>query len=710
MYNEREFMKVKYLQKFVLVVFCLINGFDVSFGSVSIDRLSEEKLLIENSFLSRTFSVNDGNLRTDEIVNKSANKKINLLNCDEFSLRISQGTNTTGTDFVLNTSDFKFSKYDQYDLKNPCQGKGISFTLYNKKHGITVVVYYELGSDDFYLRKFLKITSAKPLTLERIDVDLIKIADAYQPYQIKQIYAKGNSKWKPGLGQPLETKDSATFWGTEFPASDNFVKDNTIHCGYLWGRQIKANVAYKTYSAVLGVADDPDFISDAFYSYIDRIRIRPLRLQIQYNSWFDLGTSINKDSFAKRVAKIHQELVTERGNKPLKAYVIDDGWQDTSQNVDWSDKVWKVNEKFDSDFAKSLKTTEKADSTLGLWLSPGCYFGADSMVPRLKKHGFETLYSGMSLAGPKYMRSLENRMVELATHGVCYFKLDGLFGQLNTRNFDLHGFGLDGFSSDDKKLNDSKYDEIKIYYLTAGTERLIELLAKVSVANEDVYIVISNGAWLSPWWLMHVDSVWMINAGDAAKGSSRTEELVYRDGVYYEIYAKDKTNYPMDSLFNHEPKKTSTGEDKDVFRKYLYMNMSRGTGFIELYIKTFKLSESDWNVLSEGLKWANEVFPTFKRSRMHGGDPKQGQVYGYTGWTTKQGYISIHNPSDQKQVYTFTLDRAFGLMPNSGTFNLSSPMADSLIGLKKKYGYGDKISLIVAPKEIRILKFKSVKQ
>lgn len=692
----------------------------VSFASVAADKPADGKFVIQNSYLSRTFSVKGDRFRTVEIVNKLAGYKITPVDCGEFSLRISQGTHTTGTDVLLKASDFKYSGFDRYKLQKPLKGGGVSFTLFNKAHAITAVVHYELESQDFYLRKFLEITSAKAVTLERIDVDSITIADACQPYQFRQIYAKGGAKWRPGLGQPLLTSETGTFWGVEFPAADNFVKDKTINCGYLWGRRIKTNTAYRTYSSVMGVADDAAFVSDAFYDYIDRIRVRPLRLQTQYNSWFDMGGRVSKESFAKSVAKIHEELVVKRGVKPLKAYVIDAGWQDAGKKADWGDKVWKVNTKFDSDFAHSFKAAHNADSNLGLWLSPGCNFGARSMVPRLKAQGFEALDNWMSLAGPKYMQSLESRMVELTRQGVTYFKLDGLFGHLNTRDFDLHGdkhgfpympqLELEGFRSDDERLNDSKYDELKIYYLAAGTERLMELFAKVSAANPDIYIVISNGAWLSPWWLMHIDSVWMINAGDAARGSSRTDELVYRDGVYYEIWTKEKTYYPMNSLFNHEPKKTSTGESKDVFRKYLYMNMSRGTGFIELYIKTFNLSDSDWDVLGEGLCWAHEFFATFKRSRMHGGDPRQAEVYGFTAWSEQQGYVSIHNPSDEEQVYSFTLDRAFGLIADSGAFNLSSPMADSVTGLQKKYSYGDTISLSLTPKEIRILNFDKKKR
>ena len=84
----------------------------------------------------------------------------------------------------------------------------------------------------------------------------------------------------------------------------------------------------------------------------------------------------------------------------------------------------------------------------------------------------------------------------------------------------------------------------------------MKIFKQMGEVNPDVYIVISNGAWLSPWWLQHCDAVWMINAGDAA-GSSRTKELVYRDGVYHNIWMKEKTHYPMNSLFNHSLK----GED-----------------------------------------------------------------------------------------------------------------------------------------------------
>ena len=582
--------------------------------SANIQCTQKSEFTIANNFLSRTISIDGGLLHTLKLENKVSGKELVPKNNTEFQIRISEGTDKEGTDVILTSADFKVRKVLAETTEK------LEFLLVDKKHDLEVEVVYEIQADNFYMNKFLNIRPGKELTLERIDVETIQLDDMYQPYQMKQLTAWGPSQWRPGLGQPLYTKQSATFWGTEFPASWNYVENNTAYCGYLWGKEIKAGQKYSSYKTVFGVGDDADFIQNAFFEYIDKIRIRPLRLQVQYNSWFDFGPGVDKEKFAASVKKVSQELNEERTVAPLSAFVIDDGWQDVK--TDWSDKVWKVNEKFDVNFASSFKDVKNAGANLGLWLSPGCNFGARTAVPLMREKGMEALDQYMSLAGPKYMQLLEDRMVELTEMGVSYFKLDGLFGHLNRREFDFNGgeYGVptmsqldtEGFEPADERLNDPKYDELKTYYLVAGTERLMQIFEKQHKVNPDVYIVISNGAYLSPWWLQYIDAVWMINAGDAAEGSNRNQELIYRDGVYYDTWVKEKTQFPINSVFNHEPKKTKTGESREQFSEYLWMNLSRGTGFVELYIITQNLSDADWDVLADGLKWGAQGFSVFQ--------------------------------------------------------------------------------------------------
>ena len=670
-----------------------------------------DRFVLENQHLGRTLSTADGVLRTVEIVNKRAGLIAKPAGAAEFRLRFSKGTDKPDTRFTLSAADFKVTGADATKTT-------LVFQLENAAHQIRVEARYDLSPDEFYLRKRLTVTSARPLVLERVDVESFRMADAYQPYTTREITANAPSHWSSGLGQPLYASNSATFWGLEFPAADNRVQGGELAAGYLWGRQLAAGQPYRAHTAVMGVADDAAYISDCFLDYIDRIRIRPLRLQVQYNSWFDTGGGVTKQSFSNSVARIYDELVVQRGNDPLSMHVIDDGWQDIGAS--WSDRVWKVNGKFDADLSGSVAATRAARSRLGLWLSPGCLFGASGQVPKLKALGYEALEPWMSLAGPRYMRALEDRMVELTRQGVGFFKLDGLFGHLNQRCFELHGaryglpempqLGLEGFTATDKRLNDAKYDELKIYYLTAGTERLQQLFRHLAEVDPNIYIVISNGAYLSPWWLMSVDTIWMINAGDAAGGSTRTQELVYRDGVYHEIFQQQHAQYPLDSLFNHEPKKTSTGESKDEFRRYLYMHLSRGTGFVELYIKPSVLQPGDWDVISEGLHWVKAIYPAFRRARMHGGSPAAGEVYGYAGWTREQGFISVHNPAAEPRTYRLTLDRALGLVPGSGPFRVSSPLDGDIRGLPSACAVGDTLTFELQPREIRVINFNAQPQ
>jgi hypothetical protein len=466
----------------------------------------------------------------------------------------------------------------------------------------------------------------------------------------------------------------------------------------------------------LGVADARAFVADAFYDYIDRTRARPFRLQTQYNSWFDLGAG-NRSSISNSATLTHREL-TARGVPPLSAYVVDDGWQNSG--ADWSDgNVWPVNTgRFDADFASNRAHLKTLGSHLGLWLSPGCLFGAEGAARKMAEQGYESLAPWMSMAGPRYMDALENRMAALTKQGVTYFKLDGIFGHLNVRNFELHGarYGLPemphlippDMTANDQRLNDAQYDEIKIYYLSAGTERLMRLFARLGKINPDIYLVISNGAWLSPWWLQHVDAVWMINAGDAASGTSRSEELVYRDDRYHEFHVRQRAQFPLNAVFNHEPKKLESNETKHTFRNYLYMSLSRGTGFVELYIKPSKLAAYDWDVLAEGLRWAGTMTPAFKRARMYGGSPKRGEVYGFTGWDEKLGYISFHNPAGTVAVCRVTLDRALGMPKGTGRYLTSSPLpAGNADGIPPRVKAGDVLTVKLEPREVRVICFSA---
>lgn len=181
----------------------------------------------------------------------------------------------------------------------------------------------------------------------------------------------------------------------------------------------------------------------------------------------------------------------------------------------------------------------------------------------------------------------------------------------------------------------------------------------------------------------------------------------------YNIWKAENTQFPMVSLFNHEPKKTSTGEPEEVFRKYLFMHLSRGTSFLELYIKPHILSDSDWNVLAEGVKWAHEMYPAFQKARMHGRNPRKYETYGYSGWEKDlRGYLSVHHPGTEKTTYRVTLDRHLGMQPGDTVYRVTTRVGTSeksTSGVPETCRFGDTLALTLEPGEIRVLQFEALK-
>lgn len=670
----------------------------ISTGFLRAEPKATMSATVGNGKITRALSWEQGALHTVSLKNELIGREFIPTSAAEFAITFraegsKEDTRVTAVDFqVIGSERFP---------------DALLIRLTGRTAPMDVTVRYEAKTGEAWLRKELTITAKQSLTLDKVEVENLDTTDAYEPYRGNQMLAKGAAKWRPPLGQPVYARASGTWWGMEFPAARNQVVNGKLICGYLTEAALKAGETWKSHSAAVGVADDPGFEKDAFFAYIDATRARPLRLQVQYNCWFDYGKGVATESFTASVRKIHEELVQARGVAPLNSYVIDDGWQDTG--ADWSQTgVWPVNSKFPDDFKGARAAVTEAKAKLGLWLSPGCLFGATSAIPKMKAAGWRALNPWMSMTGDAYMTALETRMVELAKSGVSFFKLDGVFGHLNTRNFDI-----EGFKGGEPALDSADHDEAKERYLALGSERLIRIFDHVGRVNPDVFLVISNGAFLSPWWLQHVDAVWMINAGDAANGADRTGELVYRDKVYYGLASdkEDNTQFPLNSIFNHEPKKTSTGESAETFRRYLFMSLARGTALEELYLKTFLLTASDWDVIAEGLKWSVKAFPAFKRARMIGGSPAMNEAYGYAGWADRYGYVSLHNPAATETTFRFVLNRSLGMTRAEAerglTYTVASPLAGDTDGLAKSFKSGTEVAVTLPPGAVRLLEFSA---
>ena len=116
--------------------------------------------------------------------------------------------------------------------------------------------------------------------------------------------------------------------------------------------------------------------------------------------------------------------------------------------------------------------------------------------------------------------------------------------------------------------------------------------------------------------------------------------------------------------------------------------------------------EDKWEINAEATNWIEGNFDILQKSRMIGGKPNNGDIYGYSAWIDNEGIVSLRNPSDVQKSITVTYDRLIGV--NEGTDNLYGKV---VIGDVAKYQnnevmkYGKTVTYTLKPKETLIMQY-----
>ena len=138
------------------------------------------------------------------------------------------------------------------------------------------------------------------------------------------------------------------------------------------------------------------------------------------------------------------------------------------------------------------------------------------------------------------------------------------------------------------------------------------LASNVRALDPDVFLNITSGTWLSPWWLTIADQIWMggedYGAADVPSISSRDSSITYRDLVLYEDFRTNDLWFPIANLMTHGVLKGSIdveeiGRDEPLpgFANEVVFYLARGVSMHELYISPDVLSEDEWQVLAQAL-------------------------------------------------------------------------------------------------------------
>jgi hypothetical protein len=520
-----------------------------------------------------------------------------------------------GEEFIIHLKERKLSASDFKVINAEQSGPGgLDLRLTADDPPLTVLLRFRQEPGSSVIRKWLEIRPAA----ESVFIDRITL-ESFEAWAEPETF--------PGDGQPVYVGD--TFFSVAYPSSQNAASGMKVTCGYPVGLRV-GEEGYVSRESVFGVSGKGK-IREVFFDYIDRVRARPVRPFILYNSWYDIFNFTDQEVI-QSIEGFRKHL-TEPYGIELDSVVLDDGWDDFS-------RLWRPHKKrFPHGFGPVREAAEAAGSHMGLWMSPiGGYANNHNrrILGTLDK-GYEKNVVGFCFAGDAYNRAFTGRMVEYVKEcGVNYYKLDNLN---TTCKNPRHGHRV------------GKYDQAGL------TDAFIETLKKTREADPEVMINFTVGSWLSPWWLMYADVLWRggMDYGFAGPGSRRQQNITYVDKVLYKRLRAEKSQFPLSSLMTHgiiKGRRQSFGEHGENLRDFaddVWMYLGRGVMMWELYLSPDMLSEREWKTLADAILFAREHADLLARSEMVLGGPEAGQVYGFYHQRGDERLVALRNPLDREQ-------------------------------------------------------------
>ena len=528
------------------------------------------------------------------------------------------------------------------------------------------------------------------------------------------------------LGQPYYV--GSMYWGCEFPQAENKIRDKKGFVRYHYGKDLslvnensdgqfenynnynKANGQsgkMVTWDAVVGAARSRDYqvVQSDFYEYIETIATKTGFRQ-QFNSWYDNMKNITDSNIQDSFNEIEKGF-TQYGVNPLDSYVVDDGWTNYSSFWDFD----RSENKFPNELYNSSSQVNKMGSNFGLWLGPRGGYGTEQQIANyIANNGLgsrnENSGNDINISDARYL----NKLVK------------DIF--VNYQNkFDINYWKLDGMLLNPSSNSANEHTTTDALCTISETyERWTDMYETMRENRPDLWINMTSYTNPSPWHVQWVNSVWMQNTGDTGysnKFNSSHEEqmLTFRDGDYYEFFTKNQWQLPNKYFYNHDPVYAKTAHNvpggpgkqieytTDELRNHLYMLGTRGTAFWEYYYSPSMFDDEKWQVNAEAANWIEDNFDILQKSKMFGGDPENGDVYGYSCWKGSQGIVSIRNPKNVEQTYTLTLDEKVGVSSEVANVYGKVVVGDQSRQTDKAVSHGTTLTYTLKPKEVLIMQY-----
>lgn len=635
------------------------------------------QIVLGNRNIERTIDVSPKGESGGRIVNKIPGSVFNVKSL-EFGLKLvfsgtgpAYSTEQNGENGVVLTSrDFQFRGYTIEDLSRKGKELKLTYTFNHDVTALTANVYYDVYPNTFYIRKWVELSdsAAGIQFMDRVFLESLTFEE--------KDFSHGQ------FGQPVFNKD--IFLGVEYPTAENTIESGKVTIGYVVGETLTKAV-YKSHSSIVGAASSAAALEQAFMKYVDDIRADPPRPFLLYNTWYDLrrpslaenaGSVMNEENVLHRIQDLKKNL--DQYSLNLDAFVLDEGW-DNFQSV------WAVDStRFPHGLTRVAAILNGMKTSLGMWASPwGGYESRERRSTWAAANGYETTGDFLCFAGTKYKTAMKEAMVDYTReYNVGYFKWDGfLLGCSQPHHGHLPG----------------------IYSREAFVSTYIDMMNAVRREHPHIFLNITVGTWLSPWWLKYADCIWMQGADYAYVEnvpclSERDKAITYRDGVLWDDFGKQQLLFPMSSLMTHGIIKGQLnllgGKDESTgsFCNEVMMYFGRGIMMWELYVSPKVLSPSDWNAIASSARWAKANVDVLAKTKMILGNPVKREPYGYLHMTKRKGILVLRNPDVVGQHLAIKLSPELGEFDSSTKYFVKVVYPYTMI-LPKPVGPGESVDL-----------------
>lgn len=606
-------------------------------------EMASDTLTLENDVLAVTWQIDDRQLQPLAVRDKRADRTVDTIG-EAFVVTLSNGKVIEASQLDIVDAPRILSlpaNPDALRLADRSGGKMVTARFRSADTNLSIQWQALLRDDSHYVRQSLTLRAAD----EAVPLETITLVDL----NCRDARVAGTVAGSPVVAERM-------FFAYEHPNSESQVRggDGLKHvtCRLTWSMALDPKQPL-VQSSVIGVAPN-GHLRRAYSDYIERERPRPYRPFLHYNSWYDIAWADRKmnEQQCRHVIEIFGQELTKKRSVNLDSFVFDDGWDDNKT-------LWGFHQGFPNGFSPLVPLAKKYDSAIGVWLSPWGGYGQakDERMQYGRTQGFETNRNGFSLAGPKYYARFRDVCAEMiAKYDVNYFKFDGV------------GIGNDRDGADANFLPD--------------IEGLLTLCTELRAMRPDVYLSITTGTWPSPYWLFYGDSIWRNGAdcGFHGAGTMRQRWITYRDMITYRMIVQRAPLYPLNSLmvqgicYAQLGTATKMANDLGDLTDEIRMLFGSGTQLQELYVTPEMMTAPMWDALAEAAAWSRLNADVLVDVHWVGGDPGEGQPYGYASWSPRKGILVLRNPAEAKARFSVDVGQAFELPSGAARrYRLESP-------------------------------------